>query len=338
MTEKTTAVSESRWRKWAALGLGLCVSGVFVFLTFRKIETSELVEHIRKVSLPILSLSIVTKMFGFMAVTTRSQVLFEHIERIPFPRMLKSVLVAFAGNNLLPFRAGEFARIGYLTRNGRELTPTACIGVIALERLLDLFILSLLFLSLLLFAFVDIADLTVSNSHLVFAMCGLFVVFVLLAVGVGRRPDHFVEIVDKVGVLFGKRIGNLLNAKSKQFARGLAGVSSLPKLLWVIGLTTLYWFSGIGSVAIWCWAFGFELPWHAPLVVSVFSAFATILPSSPGYIGTYHYFVKHALELFGIGAASAASFAVVGHATAMVPFTLVAIAVLLGDYMRETNQ
>ena len=47
-----------------------------------------------------------------------------------------------------------------------------------------------------------------------------------------------------------------------------------------------------------------------------------MLPSAPGFIGTYHYFAALALGLFGVSTELAASFAIVGHAVAIIPFTI----------------
>jgi hypothetical protein len=69
-------------------------------------------------------------------------------------------------------------------------------------------------------------------------------------------------------------------------------------------------------------------------VVAVFTAFATVIPSSPGFVGTYHFFVKTAIGFFGVASATATSFAIVGHAAAMLPFTLIGILILLGDWLR----
>jgi hypothetical protein len=71
-----------------------------------------------------------------------------------------------------------------------------------------------------------------------------------------------------------------------------------------------------------------------PIVVIVFVAFGTMLPSSPGFVGTYHYFATAALVFMGIAEESAAAFATLAHLMAIVPFTLIALPFLMPDLVR----
>jgi hypothetical protein len=83
------------------------------------------------------------------------------------------------------------------------------------------------------------------------------------------------------------------------------------------------------TIQCWLWAFGLDLPLYAPLIVMVFLAIGTMIPSSPGFIGTYHVACAYALELLGVEPAMAASVAIAGHFMATVPWTLTGLFVSL---------
>jgi uncharacterized membrane protein YbhN (UPF0104 family) len=61
-------------------------------------------------------------------------------------------------------------------------------------------------------------------------------------------------------------------------------------------------------------AFGLFLPVQAAVMVTVFTAFGKIIPSSPGAIGTFHYLVILVLMSFQVSKEAALGYAIVLHA------------------------
>ena len=78
-------------------------------------------------------------------------------------------------------------------------------------------------------------------------------------------------------------------------------------------------------------AFGLSLPFQAAVMVTVFTAFGKIIPSSPGAIGTFHYLVILVLTSFQVGKETALGYAIVLHALYfLVEVTSGVLAVLSG--------
>jgi hypothetical protein len=69
-----------------------------------------------------------------------------------------------------------------------------------------------------------------------------------------------------------------------------------------------------------------SLPWHAGLVVLVLTTVSVVVPSTPGYVGTFHYLCQVALLMFGVSASEALSYAIVAHAVGILPVTLAGVA------------
>jgi hypothetical protein len=63
----------------------------------------------------------------------------------------------------------------------------------------------------------------------------------------------------------------------------------------------------------------YHLAWYAGLVVLVLTTISVVIPSTPGYVGTYHYLCQVALAMFAVPASEALSFAVVAHFISVVP-------------------
>ena len=120
---------------------------------------------------------------------------------------------------------------------------------------------------------------------------------------------------------FVEKIGSWVSS----FARGL-----LPLDNWRHYILTLWL-----SIAIWAGytlvfyfgliAFGFSLPVVTSLVLVIFVSLSIIVPSSPGYIGTYHFLCQLALGFFGIEKSEALGFAFVIHGLNTIPFLILGL-------------
>ena len=69
----------------------------------------------------------------------------------------------------------------------------------------------------------------------------------------------------------------------------------------------------------------YHLAWYVGLVVLVLTTISVVIPSTPGYVGTYHYLCQVALLMFGVPAGEALSFAIVAHALSVLPVTLLGL-------------
>ena len=322
---------------WLKFSSSLLVSGVFIYLTFRGIEVARVFDELGHINLFILSLSLLTKLAGFVLMTFRSKLLLRDEPGFAFGYVFRSILLAFVGNNLLPFRAGEVLRVGYLTRKEKS-KAASCTATVALERFLDVFVLAFLFTGLLAFSLVDWSQSGVLNKW--------YVLSALLLIGVGmsaiawssRYPSKVVDFAVRLTKPFGDRAAEVVEQLARDFMAGLHGVNSYSRGLSAAAITLGYWLTSVGSVAIWMWAFGFSVPLYAPAVVALFTAFATVIPSSPGFVGTYHYFVTVSLGIVGIEGAKAVSFALVGHAVSTIPFTVVGVIWLSGDLINKSDE
>ena len=303
------------------IGMGIAISAFFLWLSFRETDLREVWEYAASASLPILALVLITKTGALLAASVRSSVLLRELHLFSLWRVVKSLLVAFVGNAIFPLRAGEVMRVAYLSRHGMgEAPPTSCVAVLVVERLLDTLFLFLLLASIVLAGLVELP-----NNAVVLLAAGFAVLLAVVLWWTANRPEQV------VAVFFGSPF---VAAKVERFSRGLATVSRARGLKAVV-LTAGYWAFQALSIRIWLWAFNVDLAWYAPLVVIVFIAFGAALPSSPGYVGTYHFFAISGLTLLGVGQETAVSIATVGHFLAIVPMTLAGITILAGERSRR---
>lgn len=312
-------------RRWALLVLGLAVSALFAYLTLAKVDRHAVEAALATVSVPILSIALVTRGLAFLCMTARAQILLEPLHHYSWGRQFRSLLLGFVGNNLLPFRLGELLRVGYLARWG-GVPAGSVLAVVALERLLDAFTLMMIFLSLL-----PLMVAQVAPGVGVYTMAGLLVVGVATVLLASRWPGPFVTLARVMTAPFGRRVSGFLVVQAQRFAEGLAGMRSPVAVAGAFAMTLLYWTASLAGVEVFLTAFRMHVPWFAPLLVMVFVAFGTLLPSAPAFVGTYDYFAAKALALVGIGPSLGASFAIVAHSVAFIPWTLFSIPVIYVD-------
>lgn len=307
-----------RRRRGAAVLLGLAVSALFAWLAFRKVDAGPTWEAIRSVSLPLLATAVLIKGGTLVALAIRSRVTMAAAGRLPLGTLISAHLVGYTGNNVLPFRLGELLRMEYLTQRtpaGRSFTLTT----VVVERLLDSLLLVILFAA---------TAPTVLGSRSWgpgVLMVGLGTVAALVLAAIMGRSELLPAAVARVGRLW-PVVGRVLEGRARQVVHGLRVLTGPVRLFQAFAATVLYWGIGFSTLTVLIRAFGLEVPWWAPAFILAMVAVGTALPSSPAFVGTFHYFSAWALELLGVAPEAAVSFAIVSHAVAVGPYSLVGLA------------
>jgi hypothetical protein len=57
----------------------------------------------------------------------------------------------------------------------------------------------------------------------------------------------------------------------------------------------------------------------------VFTTISVVIPSTPGYVGTFHYLCQVALVMFGVPSSEALSFAVIAHIVGVAPVAVLGL-------------
>jgi uncharacterized protein (TIRG00374 family) len=303
-----------------ALSIGIPISILFLYLTLRRVELAEVWTAMKSVSLPVLSLALVTRGLAFPAMALRSKATLAPGGSAGLKVLTLSHLLGYTGNNIFPFRLGELLRIDYLARRA-NLSRTFLAGTVAVERLMDSAVLLTIF---------ALTVPAVLGENLWEGAFPMLAGATLLAMALGLAAVLWKGFPGAVGRVVRPLSQKVALALEELLRKLVTGLSSLAHAQWApaaLGATILYWILGAGSILVVITAFGLELPWFAPFLVLSVTSFGTALPSSPSFVGTYHYFSALGLSLLGVDATTAASFALVTHAMAFVPYTLLGLAV-----------
>jgi uncharacterized protein (TIRG00374 family) len=154
---------------------------------------------------------------------------------------------------------------------------------------------------------------------LVFLSLGYLAVLLLLA-----RRETAQAIVDSLVAKLPERAATLLGGAFRRLIDGLGIMASAKQALLIFACSLCVWVLFAGLTYLFLMAFSIDAPILVAITIQVVLCFGVALPSAPGFVGTFHAAGRYGLELFGIAAIPAISFATVYH------FFNLAGSVLLG--------
>ncbi len=228
------------------------------------------------------------------------------------------------GNNVLPLRVGDLARIYIAARQARA-SATAFLATVVVERLLDVFSIVLI-LGVLVFL-IPVPG-WVSRGSLILLGISLLAWAMLLFV---KAKKSFVgPWIERIFAF--RRTQRLINL-SHAFFDGLKGMEAGKELIAVSVLTIPLWVNYALATYLALKAVHLDLPVSASWAVLSFVGIGVSLPSAPGFIGTFQFFTVAALALFAVEEKKAFGFSLIFHASQYVPITLYGWLLLLKRHM-----
>lgn len=314
---------------------GLAVSAIFVVFLVRKIPLKDALEGISRSKPEFIILAIFSLLGGYGLRILRWKIMLgAYNSEIRFVGCIAPYMGSIAMNNLLPFRIGDLVR-ALVFPGSLGISRTDSTIALVLERILDVVALVLL----LLWGIVLFGKGIFPGSVLIGATA-------LGAIAIPATVLLFAFSSRLGAALEGRAIRPGANPSFAKLEGWLAKVlMSASRILTSryagpLSLTTLgLWLLEAGLYACLVIGFGWQkLEVHATSIMAV-GTLSTLIPSSPGYIGTFHFAVYTFLSYLGVPAAEAASYAILSHLTVWVPTSIIGIvAIALKPAMFSTKR
>lgn len=217
--------------------------------------------------------------------------------RVPAGPLLAISSVGFMAILALPVRLGEFVRPGLLRKGGYS-TASAALGTVAVERIVDGLIISLLVFGAF-FAHQGPDSpawmmLTAYGALAVFAAALVFLAFSL------RWPTQTVRFCLRLTLLprYAPRAAAAIEHRLLDMIRGFSVLRDVRNLSVFLIWSIVYWTAN--GVGVWVLARAFGIP------LSLIGAFATMgllgvglmLPNSPGLVGQFQWFTLLGMSIY----------------------------------------
>ncbi|QNK75205.1 flippase-like domain-containing protein [Variovorax sp. PAMC28562] len=295
--------------RWLPFVLGLAVSLACLTFIVRKIDLEAARQALLQFEWRYLMFGVACLAFGYaMRILRWAKMLQAAGSHVSFRQCIAPFLGSIAMNNVLPLRLGDVVR---------ALVFPASIGVprtlstasLVMERLVDLMTLVMclalsLSLDTRLAAPQWLKDTAVTLA--IFGCAALLLGFVFSGAIASRLRQHRLRGLRALAQLM-----EAFDAMTRP--NTLVALISLSLLVW-LGEAGLFYFLLLG--------FGLPAVPAAALLIMSIATLATLVPSSPGYVGPFHLAAFTGISLLGGTGEQAASFAVLSHLALWLPTTL----------------
>jgi len=292
---------------------GLLISAFFLWYTFRGISFAQIIAL--RMTHPIWILGVLG--FTLAGYTLRcvrwSQMMPRGARslRAHFIVCARVLMTSLAANNILPLRIGDVMRI-FTYSDDLGSSPSVILSTVILEKLLDIFVLVLIFVSTV--GSIATARLRlIANISLAVSAIGLFVLLI------GAR-----SLQAPIQRLFARLPTNSKFAKIEHWitlaldATGRLGVAGSLLLLFQ---TVIIWGCEGMIFASALHLLGLQVDRIAPWLAVSFANLSYLIPSSPGAIGPFELAVKTSLANHGASLSQAAVFGLAIHAWMLISIT-----------------
>lgn len=289
------------------------VSAALLYLAFRGVDWDRAYATALKTNTAWLLGVMIVTVWTLLIRAQRWKVLLRPLGTPPQAPLVHTTNIGFMANMVLPLRAGEIVRPVLLARK-TQLPLGGVLATIVLERVLDLLAVIFLF---------GLATLLVPVSEQVRAL-GWWLMGLGLGLGTTVVLIRWQEPrVFQLWQLVAERLPGAVARPLDHFVRGFLKaleVLDRPATFLELILWTAYLWCVIAAVnTLGLLAFAFALPLlRCGLVVTAIVALAVSVPSAPGYVGSFQFGCKVALDVFGVEASEALAFSVVLHVAQFV--------------------
>ena len=222
------------------------------------------------------------------------------------------VPVGYMGNTVLPARGGEVLRVVLLSRRV-DTKRRVVLGSIVSERLLDAASLVVLFAGL---TWVGVAGAPVGQSPALLALAALAAGGIALWTYLTLRRRGLMEE-------FARRIRPLVGGSKPLLGPAGLALFAVTLGVWLIEGTIFYLVAASLELDVGLLEGCFLL---------VLSAFFSLIPAAPGYVGTFDAAVIFGLKAIGVTGGQALSFALLVRFVLFFPITMVGLGLLIWRY------
>jgi uncharacterized protein (TIRG00374 family) len=312
-----TAQENEQMGRGLQAGIGLAVGAFFLWLALRGVSGEEIRTLIAAVRLKWVALALGLYAGGLFLRVARWHSLLNALTSVARGRVGEALLVGYAFNNLLPARLGELVRADYAKRR-MGVSRSAVLGSIVVERLLDAFIV-VLCLSGGLFALSLVARQSVPEGletlRFISLMGALATSLVLLSAGcvlwVGR-------IAFRLPTLLQRLVGDLSDGLQTFRRVDTVQLVLLSGGVWLLEAGAMW--SVVRSLDV-------TLGIAQTAVLLGAASLSTLVPTAPGYLGSYQFAFALTLSTFSFSMATGIVAASISQVFLLGSVTVIGVAI-----------
>ena len=328
-----------QWKRWLLLALGFGISAFLIYDVLRKLDLQGVRLALQGANYWWLIPGVAIYFVAVWARTWRWHYLLRPIQKVSLRDLFPVMVIGYMGNNVYPYRAGEFIRAWVLKRN-TGVSISATLATVIVERIFD-------GLVMLIFVFVTLpfAPIPAPYDQTVIWMTVLFfgalVAFVVLALRPALTRRIYTWVFEKFIPVEKARMPIL--GLADRFLDGLAPLRSPADMAMTLATSVVIWLTETTKYWFVMHAFNFQVSFFVLMLMTAVVNLATTLPSAPGYVGTFDEPGIEILKIFGVNKDLAGAYTLVLHAALWFPITLLGVYYMIrqgvkwGDFAEATQ-
>jgi glycosyltransferase 2 family protein len=286
----------------ALIGIAISVGAIWILL--RSVDIGAAIDVLRGANPLAVGLMVVTVFLDVGSRGARWRALLEPIRPLPYTHVLGYTYLGYLANNVLPARLGELVR-SHALGEGEGISRTTVLGTVVVERIVDTVIVVAVAAAAV--VILGVGGIVSTAVVLGAVFVGVLVLGLALAVQSHRLPG-----AERVTSL-AERAPRVLDL-ARRLRDGLAVVGRPRAIVAAVLFSLLAWSASIATFMVGGEAIGISLTPAQGALLSSGVALATIVPSGPGYLGTFELTAVGIATQFGIGSDSAFAMALLVHA------------------------
>jgi len=264
---------------------GLSLGGFFLWLAVRDVDLRQLGMAAANIRVTSVAYALACYWIAMILRIARWSSLLNQLASVRTVQVAETLVIGYAVNNVLPARLGELFRADYAKRRF-GMSRTMVLGSILIERLLDLCIILLCLL----------LGLAVTELHGKHSQAGFEIIALNAALLIG------VVILAIYFLRSGELRSYPIPAAVSRLAHDLrTGIKSLNRRSVTVAVALSLGIWAFEILALW-WMFhavAADLSLNQTLLVMGAASLSTLVPTAPGYIGTYQLVFVLAMGVFG---------------------------------------
>jgi uncharacterized protein (TIRG00374 family) len=302
--------------------LGILISIILVYLSFKGINLQDVLSDLKKIQLNYVIFFLLLIILMQCLRSYRWGVILQPMEKIDQLSLFSVTSVGFLAIASIPARIGELAR-PYLISKRSSIKMSSALGSILIERILDSF--TILTIAVIVIFLTDLPSWMIKSSIIFFLLALALFCFVMYLI---LRRESALKFINMILIKLPGKLANKIDQLIHNFIDGFQVVTNINLLLYLFFLSAFIWLVDVMAIYMLLKSFGFVLPVMASFVLMIILIVGIAIPTAPGFIGNWHYACVLALSLFGLAKSEALSFAVFYHFLSMVTLVIFGVAFL----------
>jgi hypothetical protein len=307
--------------------IGIAISVVALWILVQSVDIPAALQVLGAASPAWIAVMLVTTTVDIGARGARWRTLLAPIAPLRYRRVLGYTYIGYLANNVLPARLGELYR-SHALGEGEGVSRTTVLGTVVVERVVD----TVMVVAIAALAVLVLSVRGVMSSAVLLGLA--FVSLAVIALGLGIAA-HRLPGADRVAAIIARR-PRLLEL-ARRLRDGLAVAGRPRTLAAAILFSAIAWAASTGTFLAAGQAVGVELSLGQAALLCSGVALVSIVPSGPGYVGTFELTVVAIADGFGIPRDSAFALGLLVHVMILGTTTIGGVAAMIAFRRRAAE-